>query len=107
MSALQEAELSTTAYLSTREMEEYAENTFSSLLYLTLETAGEPVGVVKGRHDHNLDCVVYLSGVRDVQADHAASHLGKAEGIVTLLRSIPYHLSRRRVLIPMDILLRV
>ena len=42
-----------------------------------------------------------------MSADHAASHLGKAEGIVTLLRSIPYYRSRRRVLVPMDILLRV
>lgn len=47
------------------------------------------------------------SGVRDVHADHAASHLGKAEGIVILLRSVAYFRSRRRVLIPMDILLRV
>jgi hypothetical protein len=36
----QEEELSRTAYLSTSEMEAYAENTSSSLLYLTLEAAG-------------------------------------------------------------------
>lgn len=38
---LQERDLSTNVYLSTREMEEYAENTFSSLLYLTLEILGK------------------------------------------------------------------
>lgn len=37
----QEADLSTTMYLSTGDMEDYAEKTFSSLLYLTLEAMGE------------------------------------------------------------------
>ena len=48
-----------------------------------------------------------LSGVKDVNADHAASHVGKAEGIVTLLRAAPYHRAQRSVLIPMDIITRV
>ena len=47
------------------------------------------------------------SGARDVSADHAASHLGKAEGIATLLRAVPYHRAARRVTLPMDILMRV
>lgn len=46
-------------------------------------------------------------GVQDVTADHAASHLGKAETIVMLLRAAPYYRSHRRVSIPMDILMRV
>ncbi len=46
-------------------------------------------------------------GVRDVQADHAASHVGKAEGIVTLLRASTYHRANRRTPLPMDILMRV
>lgn len=45
--------------------------------------------------------------MRDVNADHAASHLGKAEGIVTLLRSMAYYRSKRHVLIPLDLLMRV
>lgn len=69
------------AYRSIRELESYAENTQSSLLYLTLEALG----------------------VRDVHADHAASHIGKAQGIVTCLRATPYHSHRRRPLLPMDI----
>ena len=50
---------------------------------------------------------VPLLGVQDVTADHAASHLGKAETIVTLLRAASYYRSCRRVCIPMDVLMRV
>ena len=42
-----------------------------------------------------------------MNADHAASHLGKAEGIVTLLRASSYYRAHRRVPIPMDIIVRV
>ena len=42
-----------------------------------------------------------------MNADHAASHVGKAEGIVTLLRATAYHRYKRSVLIPMDIVMRV
>ena len=45
-----------------------------------------------------------MVGIRDVHADHAASHLGKAEGTVTLLRSTPYHAHHGRVFLPMDLL---
>lgn len=37
---IQEANLSVNHYSSTKELEDYAENTFSSLLYLTLEAMG-------------------------------------------------------------------
>ena len=40
-------------------------------------------------------------------ADHAASHVGKAEGIVTLLRAVSYHRTKKSVLLPMDIVTRV
>lgn len=79
-----EANLSVNHYSSTKELEDYAENTFSSLLYLTLEAMG----------------------VRSVAADHACSHLGKAEGICTVLRAAPYHRTQRSVFIPMDIVMR-
>ncbi|KAL7984170.1 hypothetical protein Chor_002740 [Crotalus horridus] len=45
----------------------------------------------------------YAESVRDIHADHAASHIGKAQGIVTCLRATPYHASRRKVFLPMDI----
>lgn len=44
-----------------------------------------------------------IPGVKDVHADHAASHIGKAQGIVTCLRATPYHSSRRQVFLPMDV----
>ncbi|XP_022082412.1 NADH dehydrogenase (ubiquinone) complex I, assembly factor 6-like isoform X2 [Acanthaster planci] len=71
-------------YQSVEELEAYAESTSSSLLYLTLEALG----------------------VKDVNADHAASHIGKAQGIVTLLRATPYHISKRQVLLPMDVTIK-
>ncbi|XP_072266991.1 NADH dehydrogenase (ubiquinone) complex I, assembly factor 6 isoform X1 [Pyxicephalus adspersus] len=76
-----EKNLDDRAYRNIKELETYAENTQSSLLYLTLET---------------LD-------VKDVHADHAASHIGKAQGIITCLRAVPFHSSRRQVFLPVDI----
>ncbi|XP_040828539.1 NADH dehydrogenase (ubiquinone) complex I, assembly factor 6 isoform X1 [Ochotona curzoniae] len=76
-----EKNLDDKAYRNIQELENYAENTQSALLYLILETLG----------------------VKDLHADHAASHIGKAQGIVTCLRATPYHGSRRKVFLPMDI----
>uniref|UniRef100_A0A8V5FIL8 NADH dehydrogenase (ubiquinone) complex I, assembly factor 6 n=1 Tax=Melopsittacus undulatus TaxID=13146 RepID=A0A8V5FIL8_MELUD len=76
-----EKNLDDRAYHNIQELEKYAENTQSALLYLTLE----------------------MLGVRDVHADHAASHIGKAQGIVTCLRATPYHCTRQKVFLPMDI----
>ncbi len=45
--------------------------------------------------------------MREVSSDHAASHLGKAEGIVTLLRASSFYRASRHVPIPMDIMIRV
>ncbi|XP_025915909.1 NADH dehydrogenase (ubiquinone) complex I, assembly factor 6 isoform X3 [Apteryx rowi] len=76
-----EKNLDDRAYSNIQELETYAENTQSALLYLTLE----------------------MLGVRDIHADHAASHIGKAQGIVTCLRATPHHSTRRKVFLPMDI----
>ncbi|KAK2588016.1 hypothetical protein KPH14_004090 [Odynerus spinipes] len=65
-------------------MENYAENTVSSIYYLLLEA----------------------HGIKNMNADHAASHLGKAHGIVTLIRSIPYNAQKRVVVLPQDILMK-
>ena len=48
-----------------------------------------------------------VAGVREVGADHAASHVGKAEGVVTLLRATAYHRTKRNILLPMDVIERV
>lgn len=76
-----EKDLDDRAYRNLQELEAYSENTQSSLVYLLLE------------------CL----GLKNVHADHAASHIGKAQGIVTCLRATPYHSSRRRVYLPMDV----
>ncbi|XP_051576429.1 NADH dehydrogenase (ubiquinone) complex I, assembly factor 6-like isoform X2 [Myxocyprinus asiaticus] len=76
-----EKDMEDRAYRNLQELEAYGENTQSSLLYLLLETLG----------------------VKNVHADHAASHIGKAQGILTCLRATPYNSSRRKVYLPMDI----
>lgn len=64
------------------EAEIFAEQTNSTLLYLALEAVG----------------------VRDVHADHAASHIGKAVGLCALLRSLPVHCRQGQVFLPAKIL---
>ncbi|CAN1333299.1 NADH dehydrogenase (ubiquinone) complex I, assembly factor 6 [Linum perenne] len=59
---------------SISELEKYAEDTVSTLLYMTLQSGG----------------------ISSTAADHAASHIGKASGLLLLLRSLPYHASRSR-----------
>ncbi|CAG5116462.1 unnamed protein product [Candidula unifasciata] len=76
------AQMERDSFTSVKHVEDYAEQVNSSLYYLLLE------------------CL----GIKNVHADHAASHLGKAQGIVTLLRATPHHASRRRVYLPMEVL---
>eukprot|EP00899_Mesostigma_viride_P011498 jgi/Mesvir1/20349/Mv19936-RA.1 len=63
------------------DLERYAEHTASSLLYLLLQVAG----------------------ASDANTDHAASHVGKAVGLTTLLRGTAAHASQRRTYIPRDV----
>jgi NADH dehydrogenase [ubiquinone] 1 alpha subcomplex assembly factor 6 len=67
------------------EMEQYCENTASTLLYLQLE----------------------LLNVKNMDIDHIASHLGKAMGVVTLLRGIPYALRNNLFYLPTDVCAKV
>ncbi|TMW47432.1 hypothetical protein DOY81_007489, partial [Sarcophaga bullata] len=71
-------------FVTLKDLETYAEQTYSSLLYLLIE----------------------LTGVKDLNVDHAASHLGKAQGIVTLLRSVPYTKRSQALSIPQEILIK-
>lgn len=70
---------------SLHELEVYAEQTASSLLYLTLE------------------CL----GVRDDTADRVAGHAGVAIGLATLLRGTAYHSSRQQSYLPEDLMNKV
>ncbi|XP_057689220.1 NADH dehydrogenase (ubiquinone) complex I, assembly factor 6 isoform X2 [Corythoichthys intestinalis] len=79
--AEREKDLDDRGYRNLQELESYAENAQSPLFYLLLESLG----------------------VKDVHADHAASHVGKAHGIVTCLRATPHLSARRRVYLPLDI----
>ncbi|MCJ1275060.1 hypothetical protein MMC21_002860 [Puttea exsequens] len=54
-------------YPTIESLEKYAENTYSTLLYLTLQALP----------------------MSSITADHIASHIGKASGITTVLRGLP------------------
>lgn len=56
------------------ELEKYAEDTVSTILYMILQAGG----------------------IQSTAADHAASHIGKASGLLLLIRSLPYHASHNR-----------
>lgn len=62
-------------------LERYGEGTASQLLYLQLAAAG----------------------CSSKDADHAASHLGKAVGICTLLKGTAVHAAQRRSYLPIDL----
>ncbi|EEP80154.1 conserved hypothetical protein [Uncinocarpus reesii 1704] len=62
-----EQPLTNTSYTSITALEQYAENTHSTLLYLTLSALP----------------------LTSLTVDHLASHIGKAAGIVTVLRGLP------------------
>ncbi len=47
-----------------------------------------------------------LLGLKSLQLDHAASHLGKAIGLTNFIRGIPYNTKLRRVLVPQELLLK-
>ncbi|BES89091.1 Squalene/phytoene synthase [Nesidiocoris tenuis] len=73
-----------TGFKTMKDMETYAEESTSPVYYLILQAAG----------------------VKNVDVDHAASHLGKAQGVVNLVRSIPHHITRRQVVLPEEILVK-
>ena len=100
-----EGDFKRTSYHQTTELENYCESTFGSLLCLTLEALGKPPPPPP--HPSYLSPSTCFIDIKDVNADHAASHIGKAQGIVTILRASGYYRSRRQVLIPLDILMRV
>ncbi|XP_071537755.1 NADH dehydrogenase (ubiquinone) complex I, assembly factor 6 [Panulirus ornatus] len=79
-----EEQLDCRQFTSLAAVENYSEKSNSALYYLLLQGMG----------------------VESVHADHAASHLGKAEGIMRLLRGIPYHGTKRKVLLPRDLMMK-
>lgn len=61
-------------YQTIEELEKYAEDTSSTILYTTLQAGG----------------------ITSTAADHAASHIGKASGLLLLIKSLPYHANRNQ-----------
>lgn len=76
--------LSGSIFVDLESLEKYCDYTTSSIYYLLLEA----------------------QGTANVNADHAASHLGKAHGLVTLIRSVPYNARKRVMVLPQDVLLK-
>ena len=66
------------------ELDGYNESTYSSLLYLSLQ------------------CIPTQQA--SVQADHVASHVGKALGLTRMLQSLPAHAREQRCYIPTAIM---
>ncbi|KAG5889008.1 hypothetical protein JTB14_033938 [Gonioctena quinquepunctata] len=76
--------LELSSFKNLEELEKYAEQSVSNVLYLILEGCG----------------------VRNVNADHAASHLGKAQGIIQQIRSIPHAKRINFIPVPQDMLIK-
>lgn len=64
------------------ELEEYAEKSVSSTLYLILQAMG----------------------VQNVVCDHVASHIGKLQGLTNLIRGVPFNAARGRVYLPSELM---
>lgn len=79
-----EARLNPVTYNSLQDVEQNSENTHSALNFLTME----------------------VLGYKTVETDHAASHLGRCEGHISLIRSIPLLASRGACLVPSTTLAR-
>ncbi|KAG9127110.1 hypothetical protein FRC07_000614 [Ceratobasidium sp. 392] len=70
------------SYMTLDSVTQYAESTSSTLMYLLLNLLHQ------GASDTNT---------------HAASHVGIAHSFTTLLRGLPFHASKRRLIIPVEI----
>ncbi|CAH0725958.1 unnamed protein product, partial [Brenthis ino] len=76
--------LKTKYFKTIEDVETYTENTVSTVYYLLLS----------------------IAGVTNVHADHAASHLGKAQGIANILRSVHILNYHKTICLPMDVLMK-
>lgn len=45
-----------------------------------------------------------ITGFQNIHVDHVASHIGKSEGIIRFIKSIPYNAAKNQVLIPLNLL---
>ena len=68
-----------------QELEIYAENTRSLMLYMNL----------------------HLLQIDDTRANLIASHLGRAIGICDILKKSPYYIAVNRGILPVDVMMRL
>jgi NADH dehydrogenase [ubiquinone] 1 alpha subcomplex assembly factor 6 len=73
--------LGSVQFRSVAELEAFGEEVYASLSYLNLHAAD----------------------IKSIEADHAASHLGKASFVAKVIRGVPFHASRRQCFLPMDV----
>ncbi|KAJ7600708.1 isoprenoid synthase domain-containing protein [Mycena floridula] len=76
-----DAELTAPSHLTMDSLTAHAESTSSSMIYLLLS----------------------LLSIESSTVSHAASHLGVAQTLTTLLRALPFHAKNRRMVIPAEI----
>lgn len=77
-------QLNVSTFKDLNDMETYADKTCTPVLMLLLEA---------------LD-------IRNVECDHVASHVGKAQGLTNLIRALPFNLKEKIVLLPRTELLK-
>ena len=78
---IRERYLNNTAFMSLTDAEEYGEYSVSPIFYLMLETLK----------------------INNATVNHAVSHLGKMCSLITLIRSVPYFIRRRQVILPAEL----
>ena len=76
---------------SIQDLENYAESSVSPVYYLLIEY---------------MNFSQQLSPAKRIQLDHIASHTGKAQGIVNMLRGIPFNAKANRCYVPNDLLVK-
>ncbi|XP_045581893.1 NADH dehydrogenase (ubiquinone) complex I, assembly factor 6 isoform X1 [Procambarus clarkii] len=79
-----EDQIDSKQFTSLAAVEDYSEKSNSPLYYLILQGLG----------------------IQNLHADHAASHVSKAEGLAKLLRGVPHHGVKRKVFLPCDVMLK-
>lgn len=83
-------------------LEQYAEGTTGQLLALQLEAAGISPSSSSGSEGGG-SAAAGAAEHATAAAEHAAAHLGKAVGLVGLLRGTYAHAAQRRVYLPADV----
>jgi NADH dehydrogenase [ubiquinone] 1 alpha subcomplex assembly factor 6 len=72
------------SFITIKQLEDYCENSVSSVYYLLLENRS----------------------LKNLNIDHAASHLGKAQGLVNVLRSVPKQQRASNLPVPQELLMK-